>query len=252
MRSLKGNWVYVFLTLAIILIMAKYISIPIDSSKLIIDLLAFLSILIAVFIIYNYFLQTDDEFQSHIKEVSKLKDDIEISKKKITEMIDAAENRSSEEKKDIVKVGIVSTEIKKLTSLKDLNKRADKILSILASQFQINSGILYKLTANTDTYNAIGTFAIKAADVVPIEVGVGLHGQAISGNETRVIDSIPENYYSVYSGLGESKPTYLYFLPVFIGENVIGLLELSSFKRLKIDVLWSELNLVIGNVLMKD
>ncbi len=254
MKSLKGNRVYIFLSFSIVFIIVKYlfVSTPIDSSLLVNDLVALLFILIAIFNYHLFLLKSEVSIESHTREVANLKDDIEASRKKLSEIIDATENRSNEEKKDIVKVGIVTTEIKKLSTVNDLNQRANKILSILANQFQINSGIVYKQTLNINSYNVIGTFAINVTDVLPIEVGVGLHGQAISGKETRVIDSIPEDYYSVYSGLGESKPTFLYILPVISGENVIGLVELSSFKRLKIDLLWSELNVVIGNILVKD
>lgn len=254
MRLAKGNWVYIFLAFAIVFIVAKYLFVasPLVSSLMVSDLFILLLILIAIFIYHKYNLQSKVIIQNHNSEISLLKNDFETSRKKLIEMIDATENRSNQEKKDIVKVGIVTTEITKLSSLKDLNKRADKILSILATQFQINSGIIYKQSTILNSYNVIGTFAVNVNDVVPIGEGIGLHGQAILARETRVIDSIPEDYYCVYSGLGESKPTFLYFLPVISSDVVIGLIELSSFKRLKIDALWSELNVVIGNVLVKD
>jgi GAF domain-containing protein len=64
-----------------------------------------------------------------------------------------------------------------------------------------------------------------------INIGEGLVGRCIQENETVYLTEIPENYLSVKSGLGESKPVSILIVPLHLAENVYGVIELASFSK---------------------
>jgi GAF domain-containing protein len=64
-----------------------------------------------------------------------------------------------------------------------------------------------------------------------ISVGEGLVGRCIQENETVYLTEVPENYLSVKSGLGESKPLSILIVPLHLNENVYGVIELASFSK---------------------
>jgi CheY-like chemotaxis protein len=71
----------------------------------------------------------------------------------------------------------------------------------------------------------------KAAEAAPVFApGEGLVGQAASGREVVVVSDPPPGYLRVRSGLGESPPRALLFVPLTRGERVVAVLELAFFK----------------------
>jgi len=62
-----------------------------------------------------------------------------------------------------------------------------------------------------------------------IYIGEGLVGRCVQENETIYLTDVPENYLSVKSGLGESKPVSILIVPLHLNENVFGVIELASF-----------------------
>lgn len=62
-----------------------------------------------------------------------------------------------------------------------------------------------------------------------ISIGEGLVGRCVQENETIYLTDVPENYLSVKSGLGESKPVSILIVPLHLNENVFGVIELASF-----------------------
>jgi GAF domain-containing protein len=66
-----------------------------------------------------------------------------------------------------------------------------------------------------------------------VAVGEGLLGQAFLEKETLYITEIPQNYTSIKSGLGDATPGSLLIVPIRINENVLGVLEMASFRKLR-------------------
>ena len=82
-----------------------------------------------------------------------------------------------------------------------------------------------------------GRFAIEhAAEFTPLDPlqspnrGEGLVIEAMRSKSLLVVEDVPENYLKVRSGLGESSPRSLLFLPLARGDETVGVLEIALFK----------------------
>lgn len=63
--------------------------------------------------------------------------------------------------------------------------------------------------------------------------GEGLPGTCALEKEKIYIDEIPEEYSDVISGVGRTKPRYVLLVPMKIEEEIFGILELASFRKLE-------------------
>lgn len=63
-----------------------------------------------------------------------------------------------------------------------------------------------------------------------IQIGEGLVGQCYLEKEITMITEIPQDYVYVTSGLGDSTPSCIILLPLINNDEVVGILEIASFK----------------------
>lgn len=61
--------------------------------------------------------------------------------------------------------------------------------------------------------------------------GEGLVGRCASEKDSIIITDLPEDYIRIRSGLGEDEPATLILVPVLLNEQVLGVIELASFKE---------------------
>ncbi|HID39949.1 MAG TPA: GAF domain-containing protein, partial [Calditrichaeota bacterium] len=66
---------------------------------------------------------------------------------------------------------------------------------------------------------------------ISFKPGESLLGQAVLEKQTIVVTEVPADYIQVRSGLGYAKPLNLLVVPLIIDENVVGVIELGSFKK---------------------
>ena len=66
-----------------------------------------------------------------------------------------------------------------------------------------------------------------------IALGEGLAGVAFVENHTFYITEIPDEYVQIKSGLGTANPACILIMPLSVNDEVIGVLELASFKKLE-------------------
>ena len=64
-----------------------------------------------------------------------------------------------------------------------------------------------------------------------IEPGSGLVGATYSDAQLKILNDIPEDYFKINSGLGESLPKSILFIPLSTDEAVFGVIELARFKE---------------------
>ena len=87
-----------------------------------------------------------------------------------------------------------------------------------------------KLLKLTGSY----AYDFKVKEKQSFEIGEGMVGQCFKNKEPIVLENIPEDYtYKIESGLGESSPSVIVFVPLIANEVPVGVLEIASFKEIE-------------------
>ncbi len=123
--------------------------------------------------------------------------------------------------------------------LRQNNDRIDmlsaNILKNLIEYLNATQGGLFILN-NDDIHNQyfdqLAAYAYNRQKFTTKQVmlGEGLVGNCALEKKTIHLANIPENYITISSGLGEAKPRNLLIVPLKIEEDVLGVVELASFK----------------------
>jgi hypothetical protein len=117
--------------------------------------------------------------------------------------------------------------------LEDLAFNLIREVSLFTSS-QVGALYIINDSAKKEIYaEMIAAFAYDRQKFInkKINVGEGLVGRCIQENETVYLTEVPENYLSIKSGLGESKPVSILIVPLHLTENVYGVIELASFDK---------------------
>lgn len=120
---------------------------------------------------------------------------------------------------------------------------SNQFLASIAKRFELVNGIVYFYHTKAQNYQAKGFYAIDDPEAIkPFATGEGLCGQAVLDKKLLEVNDIPEDYFVPSSGLGEHLPVHLYFFPIMNGDQVIGLVELGSFKSIELSRIWTDIN----------
>ncbi len=145
----------------------------------------------------------------------------EIQKAEEDEKAKASVNEADDKIKQILPTG-------KFNNIEQLGKR---ILVNLADNLGFVQGVFF--VKADENYEFVTGYAIPHDHVVEsFTEAEGLNGQVVKSKSIMLIDNIPEDYFSVESGLGKSKPGSLIIVPVIINEQVIAVIELASFRKI--------------------
>lgn len=159
------------------------------------------------------------------------------SKKEIVVFVEKkAEDKAAEEKTREQKNAISVEEI--TTTLKNTSKEKEiflKGLLEICTKVEAGQGALYlkKESDGKRIVEMVSSYALPMDEenAVSFNFGEGLVGQSASMKKTMYIDDIPEGYIKIVSGLGSSSPRFLSIVPLVQGEEVVGILEIASFKK---------------------
>jgi GAF domain-containing protein len=110
-------------------------------------------------------------------------------------------------------------------------KTGNKILATLAKNMGFVQGILYIREKSGEMFNPEGEFAITSQKPSPFRQGEGLAGQVAASKLPMVLYDIPEQYFTIESALGSSKPRFLMITPVLFEGECFGVLELAAFIK---------------------
>ncbi|WP_246354680.1 hybrid sensor histidine kinase/response regulator [Nocardioides ungokensis] len=86
--------------------------------------------------------------------------------------------------------------------------------------------------AGARTLRRIASYGYRPLKGVPdtFEFGEGLVGQSARDRERILVTDVPADYLKIASGLGEAAPLTIVILPVVFEEQVLGVMELASFR----------------------
>lgn len=113
---------------------------------------------------------------------------------------------------------------------------ADKILSQICNEIEASQGAFYtaqtKKEPRTISLFSSYAFIMPESQTLTYEFGEGLAGQVAKENKSIVLDDVPDGYLTILSGLGNAKPSFLMISPVNRGDQLLGVAEISSFKKI--------------------
>jgi PAS domain S-box-containing protein len=132
-------------------------------------------------------------------------------------------------------ISIISDVLKK--NQDDTKNLADKIIKTLVEFLNISLGGIYikELTEDKqNVYSLIAAYAYSEQKFFDKQFYSGESLVSSCASEKRMIymSSIPENYIKILSGLGESVPQSLLLIPLIYNDEVFGVLEFASLKKI--------------------
>jgi GAF domain len=120
---------------------------------------------------------------------------------------------------------------------KDSTELYDSIINFVVKYSHSNQGGLFLL--NEDSENKIITlvacYAYERKKFLEKQFAVdeGLVGQCLMEQSSIYMTSVPANYTTITSGLGEVTPTAVILVPLKVNDVIVGVLELAALKPYK-------------------
>ncbi|HAN79443.1 MAG TPA: hypothetical protein DCQ31_17605 [Bacteroidales bacterium] len=131
-------------------------------------------------------------------------------------------------------------------STNDMKEFSYSIISNLVKFTKANQGGIFLLD-DTNPYAPVlelmAAYAYERKRLLnkQIQPGDGLVGRCYEEGQLIYIKEVPENYIQISGGLGEAKPRSLILVPLKINTDIIGVIELASFKnyeQYQLDFIW--------------
>ncbi len=121
-----------------------------------------------------------------------------------------------------------------LQSAKNLRALSNDIIINLVRTINANQGAIFILAEDNDQpvldMQACYAFNRSKHLTQKIAPGEGLIGQAFLEKETVYLKDVPDQFVRITSGLGESNPRYILIVPLKMNDDIVGIIELASFK----------------------
>ena len=162
---------------------------------------------------------------------------VEISNsQEITE--DKQEKVENEVEVEDIFQGVDLDQINLILAEKEDNKqKLNNVLNKICNHIEAVQGALYVVTKekNIKYIELIAAYAYHKpeSEVIRYEFGEGLAGQVAKEGKLVNIKEVPAGYIKVISGLGNTSPNNLLIVPLKKGNNIIGVVEIASFKAFK-------------------
>ncbi|MDA3954575.1 MAG: cache domain-containing protein [Bacteroidales bacterium] len=120
----------------------------------------------------------------------------------------------------------------------NLENLATEIMINLIAYLEANQGGVFILNDDDKENVILSLLSAYAYDrrkfmKKHIELGEGLVGNCAIEKKTIFMTAIPQDYLEITSGLGGANPNSLLIVPLKVEQNVLGVLEIASFKVFK-------------------
>ena len=122
-----------------------------------------------------------------------------------------------------------------LTSKDKTETVFEKALSLICKELEASQAAAYmvKEKGNSRYIELFASFAyhVPEGETVTFKFGEGLAGQVAKEGKLVNLQSVPEGYIQILSGLGNSSPTNLIIIPLRAEGKTSGVVEIASFKK---------------------
>lgn len=119
----------------------------------------------------------------------------------------------------------------------DLDLLTSEIISNLVNKVDAQQGTIFikHETNGHETMVRKATYAYDREKYVDqeIEFKEGIVGQVWAESKPTYIENVPSNYAEISSGLGKTPPNSLFIIPLFVKDNVMGIIEIASINKLE-------------------
>jgi len=117
----------------------------------------------------------------------------------------------------------------------DVKELSDKLIVSVVRYLDANQAGLFTVNDNEVddiklVLSACYAYERKKYLRKQVEIGEGLLGQAYLEKDTIYMTELPQNYVNITSGLGKSLPGSILIVPLKYNEEVMGVIEIASFK----------------------
>lgn len=115
----------------------------------------------------------------------------------------------------------------------------DRVLGFLIGYLEAGAGALYLYDEQNELLTVISTFALSGAKRLNESVapGEGLAGQVAREKKMIHIHEVPYSYLPISSALGEADPLDVVVVPVMNDGQLVGVIEMGSFKQFNPDMI---------------
>jgi methyl-accepting chemotaxis protein len=147
-------------------------------------------------------------------------------------LVSAAER---EEREKFINIGLARIgEILRQHS-ENLELLCENVLEDIVRYMKANQGFLFVRENQGENNDHLRLMAARAWErkkflTKNISIGEGLIGQSAIEKRTIFITQVPEEYITITSGLGEANPRCVVIVPLKAEDDVVGVVELASFK----------------------
>ncbi len=162
----------------------------------------------------------------------QIEEELKASLIRLNERIETA--KESDLKRSWVNEGIAGLHNVLRSDNDKLEVLCDHIISYLVRYLNANQAGLFltsEAVAGKQTLQLISCYAYERKKFLTktVKAGEGLVGQVYLEKRRIFLKEIPEDYINITSGLGHAPPRYLVVLPLKSEEQVLGVLEISTF-----------------------
>ncbi|MBN1180772.1 MAG: GAF domain-containing protein [Bacteroidales bacterium] len=120
----------------------------------------------------------------------------------------------------------------------DLKQLTQKLIKKIIKYIEVEQGAIFLEQKGEETESRLELFAHYAINgeilkEKSIVTGEGQIGACFKSREVIQLDNLPDDYCKLCSGLGETKLPNLLLLPIMHDENIVGVIEMASFKKVE-------------------
>lgn len=109
---------------------------------------------------------------------------------------------------------------------------SEELLSKLSKEVQFAHGLFYIRQGDGELFVPTARFAFYSdKELDGFKLGEGINGQVVKDGTPITIDTIPDNYVHIVSGLGNSSPRAITLNPIIQNGKTVALLELAYLSR---------------------